>query len=82
MAAAGAAGARNDTTRAPFSDSSHVRDIILDPQSREVIDRSINAGSLRVVRQMPEAAARRLKAYTRLAKDHAAPHDPQADIEV
>jgi hypothetical protein len=81
-AAAGAPGARNDTTRTPFSDPSHVRDIVLDPQSREVIDRSANAGLCRVVHQIPEVAARRLKAYTRFAKDHAAPHDPQADIEV
>lgn len=81
-AAAGAAGARNDTTRAPFSDPSHLRDIVLDPQSREVIDRSVNAGLRRVVRQMPEVAARRLKAYTRFAKDRAAPREPEADIEV
>jgi len=81
-AAAGAASARNDTTRTPFSDPSHARDIVLDPQSREVIDRSINARLRRVVRQMPEVAARRLKAYTRFANDQGAPHDPQADIEV
>jgi len=81
-AADGAAGARNDTTKTPFSDPSHVRDIILDLQSREVIDRSANAELRRVVRRMPEVAARRLKAYTRFAEDHAAPHDPQADIEV
>ena len=81
-AAAGAAGARNDTTKTPFSDPSHMRDIVLDLQSREVIDRSANAELRRVVRRMPEVAARRLKAYTRFAEDHAAPHDPQADIEV
>ena len=81
-AAAGAAGARNDTTKTPFSDPSHARDIVLDPQSREVIDRTVNAELRRVVHRMPEVAARRLKAYTRFAEDHAAPHDPQADIEV
>ena len=81
-APAGTAGARNDTPGASLSDPSHVRDIILDPHSREVIDRSVNAELRRVVRRMPEVAARRLKAYTRLAEDHAAPHDPQADIEV
>jgi hypothetical protein len=79
-AAAGAADVRNDTTKTPSFDPSHVRDIILDPQSREVIDRSV--GLRRVVRQTPEIAARRLKAYTRYAKDRAAPHDPEADIEV
>ncbi len=81
-AADGAAGARNDTTKTPFSDPSHVRDIVLDLQSREVIDRSVNAELRRVVRRMPEVAARRLRAYTRLVEDHAASHDPQADIEV
>ena len=81
-AAAGAAGARNDTTKTAFSDPSHVRDIVLDLQSREVIDRSVNTELRRVVRRMPEVAARRLKAYARFAEDHAAPHDPQADIEV
>jgi hypothetical protein len=81
-AAAGAAGARNDTTKTPFSDPSHMRDIVLDLQSREVIDRTVNTELRRVVRRMPEVAARRLKAYTRFAEDHAAPHDPQADIEV
>ena len=81
-AASGAAGARNDTTRTPSSDPSHGWDIVLDLQSREVIDRSINAGARRIVRQPSEAAARRLKAYTRSASKDAAPHDPQADIEV
>ena len=81
-AASGAAGARNDTTRTPSSDPPHGWDIVLDPQSREVIDRSTNAGARRIVHQMPEAAARRLKAYTRRAKHHGAPHEPQADIEV
>jgi len=81
-AASGAAGVRNDTTRTPSSNPSHGWDIVLDSQSREVVDRSTNAESRRVVRQMPEVAARRLKAYTRYAKDRAAPHDPEADIEV
>jgi hypothetical protein len=81
-AAAGAADSRNDTTKTPFSDPSHVRDIVLDPQSREVIDRSTNGGARRVTRQIPEIAARRLKAYTRHAGHHGTPHDPQADIEV
>jgi hypothetical protein len=59
-----------------------MRDVVLDSQSREVIDRSINAGSRRVVRQVPDIAARRLKAYTRPAKYPAAPDDAHADIEV
>src|SRR5687768_15723611 len=61
-AAAGAADARNDTTKTPSVDPSHTPDIVLDPHSREVIDRSVGLG--RVVHQTPEIAARRLKAYT------------------
>ena len=80
-ATAGVTGARNDMPGASLSDASHLRDIVLDPHSREVIDRSVSAGPRRVVRQMPEVAARRLKAYTRFAKDDAAPHEHQADIE-
>jgi hypothetical protein len=80
-AAAGVTGARNDPTGASLSDPSHLRDIILDPHSREVIDRSVNAGPRRVVRQVPEVAARRLKAYTRFAKGGASRHEHQADIE-
>ena len=81
-AAAGATNVRNDTGPAHSSDASRMPVVVLDPQSREIIDRSMNAPARRVVRQMPEVAARRLKAYTRYAKDHAASHDPQADIEV
>ena len=81
-AAAGATNVRNDTGPGHSSDASRMPVVVLDPQSREIIDRSMNAPARRVVRQMPEVAARRLKAYTRYAKDHAASHDPQADIEV
>jgi hypothetical protein len=81
-AAAGAANVRNDAGQAHPSDASRMPSVILDAQSREVIDRGVKPGSRRVVRQMPEIAARRLKAYTRFTKDDAAPHEPQADIEV
>ena len=81
-AAAGAANARNDIRQAHASDPSRMPSVVLDAQSREVIDRSLNAPPRRVRRQMPEAAARRLKAYARFTKDDAAPRDPQADIEV
>ncbi len=80
-AAASVVGARNDPTGASLSDPSHLRDIILDPHSREVIDRSVNARPRRVVYQVPEAATQRLKAYTRPAKDGAPRHEHQADIE-
>ena len=75
-AATGAANARNDSGQA------HLPSVILDAQSREIIDRSTSAPSRRVVRQMPEIAARRLKAYTRSAKHNGEALDGHADIEV
>jgi hypothetical protein len=55
--------------------------VILDAQSREVIFRAIEF-SRRVTRQVPETAARRLKAYARPAPQAPAGDDPHADIEV
>jgi hypothetical protein len=80
-AAASAANIRNDNGQAHY-DHSHMPVVILDPQSREIIDRSVNAPSRRVVRQIPEPAVRRLKAYTRPGKQQASPQDQHADIEV
>jgi hypothetical protein len=54
---------RNDTARDAPVDSSDVAKI-LDAQSREVIYRSVEAPSDRIVRQ-PKEALLRLKAYTR-----------------
>lgn len=79
-AAAAGSNLRNDGGQS-YSDQSHMPVVVLDPQSREIIERSINALSRRVVRQIPEAAARRLKAYTRPAKQQTDPHE-HADIEV
>jgi hypothetical protein len=81
-AAAGAAGTGANAGRTPVPEPSHTNEVILDPHSREVIYRSADVRSRRVVRQMPEVAARRLKAYTRYVTEHAHPHGPQADIEV
>ena len=74
------AAPRSNDTRA--EDTSNVRKIILDAHSREVISQVLDAGSGRVVRQMQEVAVRRLRAYTRYAKDRVAPKHPQADVEV
>ena len=46
-------------------DDSRVREIVLDPHSREVIYRVVDVRSRRVVRQVPEEAMLRLRAYTR-----------------
>lgn len=45
------------------------REIVLDPHSREVIYRIVDVRSQRVVRQIPEEAMLRLRAYTRAALD-------------
>jgi len=57
--------ARQDALQSGTSDPSYVRKIILDAQSREVIYRVIDPKSGRVVRQIPEEAMLRLRAYTR-----------------
>ena len=80
-ATAGVADARNGTPGTSLSDPPRLRDIVLDPHSREVVYRSLDAGLHRVVHQLPEVAARRLKAYTRLAKSGTPQHEHQADIE-
>jgi flagellar protein FlaG len=57
--------ARQDATQGGTSDPSHVRKIILDAHSREVIYQVLDVKSRRVVRQIPEEAMLRLRAYTR-----------------
>lgn len=55
-----------ETSRSTSSaDSSRVREIVLDPHSREVIYRVVDVRSRRVVRQIPEEAMLRLRAYAR-----------------
>jgi flagellar protein FlaG len=61
---------------------SQVRKIILDAHSREVIFQVLDAGSGRVVRQVPDEAILRLRAYTRAIADGRRPTEAsQADIE-
>ncbi len=65
-------------------DTSHVRKIILDAQSREVIYQVLDESSGRVVRQIPEEATLRLRAYIRAIADGASPNeaDAQAAFDV
>lgn len=81
-AAVSTAHTSNDMTRAPGGDPSRLGDAILDPHSREVLYRAADVRTRRIVRQMPEVAARRLKAYARPVKDDASPDDAHADIEI
>jgi uncharacterized FlaG/YvyC family protein len=58
-------------------------DIIIDPQSREVIFRVIDVRSRQVVRQVPDEALLRLRAYARAIADGSSPAiaEHQADLE-
>ena len=79
-AAANAGAARHDATHA--AQEAHVRKIILDAHSREVIYQVVDAESGRVVRQVPEEALLRLRAYTRALAEGQTPNEAaQADIE-
>lgn len=78
-AASGSAAPRHDSTPAP---DAQVRKIVLDAHSREVIYQVLDAGSGRVVRQIPDEAMLRLRAYTRAIADGSTPNQAnQADIE-
>ena len=61
-AAADVARVRNDATTAQQAQS---REIVLDPHNREVIYRVVDVRSGQVVRQVPDEAMLRLRAYTR-----------------
>jgi hypothetical protein len=59
--AANGAAVRNDQ---PLTNPT-TRDVVIDAQSREVIYRVLDARSRQVVRQVPEEALLRMRAYTR-----------------
>jgi len=71
---------RNEAARA---EDLFRHDIIIDPQSREVIFRVIDVRSRQVVRQVPDEALLRLRAYARAIADGSsvATAEHQADLE-
>src|SRR5437879_4515125 len=71
---------RNDSSRDEYL---FPHAVIIDPQSREVIFRVIDVRSRQVVRQVPEEALLRLRAYSRSIADgsSAAAAEHQADLE-
>ena len=77
-AAQNAAPVRNDLKRA---DENVTRDVVLDPQTREVIYKVIDNRSRQVVRQVPAEALLRMRAYTRAIARGESPSRAQADIE-
>jgi uncharacterized FlaG/YvyC family protein len=73
--------ARHDAQ--PAQDA-NVRKIILDAHSREVIFQVLDASSGRVVRQIPDEAMLRLRAYTRALAQGSTPNQAHvhADVDV
>ena len=63
-AGAEASAARNDSAR-PAPQPTTARDIVIDAASREVIFRTVDVRSGRVVRQVPDEALLRLRQYLR-----------------
>ena len=72
---------RNDLARAAYAQPTQAREIVLDPHSREVIYRVVDVRSGRVVRQVPDEAIMRLRAYNRAIADGASPNEAKADVE-
>lgn len=72
---------RNDAGPSDAADSSYVRKIILDAHSREVIYQVLDQDSGRVVRQIPEEATLRLRAYVRAIANGASPNQAELDVE-
>jgi hypothetical protein len=60
----------------------HGGNIILDAQSREVVFRTADVRARGLVRQVPETAARRLKAYARTANENTEQTGTLADTEL
>jgi uncharacterized FlaG/YvyC family protein len=77
-ASTNADAARHDAQSA----QDNVRKIVLDAHSREVIYQVLDADSGRVVRQIPDEAMLRLRAYTRAIAQGNSPNEAQADLDV
>lgn len=60
----------------------HAGNVILDAQSREVVFRTVDVRARGLVRQVPETAARRLKAYARTVKGNVEETGFLADTEL
>ena len=73
------AAPKANETRA--EDTSHVRKVILDAQSREVIYQVLDVSG-RVVRQIPEEATLRLRAYVRAVANGATANQAQAHVDL
>ena len=72
-----------ETTTLRNDAPANIHEVIIDPQSREVIYRVLDARTRQVVRQVPDEALLRMRAYARaLANgDSTAKAEYQADFE-
>jgi hypothetical protein len=68
LAAAQSVTAVTKSAEARADDTAHVRDVVLDAQSREVVYRMLDSGERRAAGQPPEDVRQRLRAYVRPAK--------------
>ncbi len=80
-ASADTAAVRNDGPKPAALQAQTTREIVLDPQSREVIFRVRDERSGRVVRQVPDEALLRLRAYQRAIADGEAPLQAFNDLQ-
>jgi flagellar protein FlaG len=74
--------ARQNPVAAALARATTERDLIIDAQSREVIYRVISAQTGRVVRQVPDEAILRLRAYSRALASGANPSAAEAEVDV
>jgi uncharacterized FlaG/YvyC family protein len=80
-ASAESGNARNDGAKPLAAQAQITREIVLDPHSREVIFRVRDERSGRVVRQVPDEALLRLRAYQRAIAEGEAPLQAFSDMQ-
>lgn len=81
LAAPKAVTAANDSARPPRADFQHptlTREVFVDAQTREVIFRLVDERSRRVVRQTPDEALLRMRAYNKALADGEKPSQARA----
>ena len=69
ITAANTAAASDNDTASPSSSDNYQHTVILDPASQDLIFRVVDVRSRQVVRQVPEEALLRMRAYARALAD-------------
>ena len=70
------------STEARADDTTHVRDIVLDAQSREVVYRMLDSSERHKTRQAPEEVEQQLRAYVRPPKGAARRRQSDTDLDL